>query len=161
MHFWKPERYYGAAFETVEQMLEQNRPDAVVIATPPNVRMASVPRCLELGLSVLSEKPLAISLEQAEQLAGLARDAAGFTAIGFCHRFTPAVQAIRKLIQGGQFGRVAEVRVNFSGPDPSRSTHWMSDPAISGGGVAIDNAVHAIDLFQFLCGPLDAEVTTG
>lgn len=140
MHFWKPERYYGAAFETVEQMLEQNRPDAVVIATPPNVRMASVPRCLELGLSVLSEKPLAI---------------------GFCHRFTPAVQAIRKLIQGGQFGRVAEVRVNFSGPDPSRSTHWMSDPAISGGGVAIDNAVHAIDLFQFLCGPLDAEVTTG
>ena len=126
----------------------------VIVCTPPSVRLAIVEASLQRGLAVLSEKPLAHTVAAAEKLAALASDHPHVvTAVGYCHRFTPAIVEMKRRIAAGEIGSISRFENTFAAPLAARmKQHWMSDPAISGGGSFIDTGCHSLDLFLHLIG---------
>ncbi|MFN3168204.1 MAG: Gfo/Idh/MocA family protein [Phycisphaeraceae bacterium] len=148
----------AATFESVASMLADDavceQLDGVVLCTPPAVRAELVGPLLERGIGVLMEKPAAHSLEHAQRLVDLAEQTPGVPArVAYCHRFTPAVVEMKRQIDAGELGELVRFENTFACWHPTMREHWMSDPALSGGGSLIDTGSHGLDLFHYLCGP--------
>ena len=154
----------AAAFGSVEEMLgtlgdtPAGVPDAAVVCTPPSARVEAAERLMAAGCSVLLEKPLAHTVVDAEALVRLA-DAhpAAVAVTGFCHRFTPAVDAMIGLVADGRIGEIVRCENTFAADLPHLRAHWMSDGAVAGGGSLIDTGLHSLDLFAYLFGPATVE----
>ncbi len=90
--------------------------DGVVVATPPPTHAALARECLEHDLSVLVEKPLALSSSDAEQLIELAGEQGRTLMVGHTFEYNPAVRLLRRLIESGELGKIFyidSVRVNL------------------------------------------------
>lgn len=125
----------------------------LILCTPPSVRVPIVEAALQRGIAVLAEKPLAHTVADARTLAALAAQYPNaVTAVGYCHRFTPAIVEMKRRIAAGAIGRISRFENTFAAPLPRMKDHWMSDPAISGGGSFIDTGCHSLDLFLHLVG---------
>ena len=140
----------GAMFEAIKAGNVQV--DGVVVCTPPNARISIVERAMSLGLGILVEKPLAHKLLDAQKLAKLAEGYRSVAAVGYCHRFTPAIAAMKRIMLSGQIGRPTRFENTFATYFPAQKDRWMSDVSISGGGSFMDTGCHSIDLFHFLIG---------
>lgn len=140
-------------FASVEELLRFDVPDGVIIATPPSARISILREVLPMGCHVLMEKPLAHTREHAQDIVELARQFPQAPVhVGFCHRFTGAAEVAKAQLEKGKIGDVVWMNINFSGNNPQMESRWMTDPALSGGGAAMDNACHAVDLFRFVIG---------
>jgi predicted dehydrogenase len=127
--------------------------DAAVVCTPPSVRVPIVEQLLANGLPVLVEKPLAHTLADSRRLQEIARAHPSIpTAVGYCHRFVPAVLEIKRRIEARELGTVLRFENTFAGWNARLREKWMSDPKLSGGGSFIDTGCHSLDLFFFLHG---------
>lgn len=154
------DRFGAKAFESVAHLLADATTaeaiGAALICTPPSARVDLVQQVLERGWAVLVEKPLAHRLIDAERLSRLS---ASFpnqpAAVGLCHRFTPAVDAMAEITRRGEIGRLVRVENVFAATIPGMDTHWMSDPEVSGGGSLLDAGSHSLDLMQHLVGPCE------
>jgi predicted dehydrogenase len=111
--------------------------DAVTIAAPTHLHREIAVACIERGIHVLVEKPIASSVEEGHEILNAARRAGVALMVGHVERFNPAVQAIKQAIQGEDILSIAITRV---GPFP---------PRMSNVGVVIDLAVHDIDLIRW------------
>jgi predicted dehydrogenase len=147
----------AAPFATIEQLLASDvakKIQGVVVCTPPSARVPIVKAALERGIAVLAEKPLAHKLPDARQLADLAAKHSNVvTAVGYCHRFTPAIIEMKRRVESGALGSVNRFENTFAFFGPAMQQKWMSDPAVAGGGSFIDTGCHSLDLFHFLVGP--------
>ena len=143
-------------FSSFEEFLaspEARNVNGVIVCTPPSARVCIVEAALERGLHVLAEKPIAHTLTDAKAQAALATKRPNVaTALGYCHRFTPAVVEMKRRIAAGEIGDVSRFENTFAAPLPRLKDHWMSDPAVSGGGSFIDTGCHGLDLFLHLVG---------
>ncbi|MCT9097971.1 Gfo/Idh/MocA family protein [Haloarchaeobius sp. HME9146] len=121
--------------------------DAVIVTTPNRFHEEYVTSALEAGLDVLVEKPLAHSVESAERIAAVARDADSFCMVGFHNRFAPTVEVLKEQQDQGRFGDVYHVEANYIRRRgvPGRGS-WFTDSSVAGGGSLIDIGAHAIDL---------------
>lgn len=150
------EKHGLRAYGDIEALLEREELDGIIIATPPSQREAIVEKALQRSLAVLSEKPLADSEESARRIFALSElYPTSQLHVGYCHRFTGAAQEARKILHENGIGEPVWMQIAFSSNTPTMEQHWMTDPLISGGGAAMDNACHALDLFQFLLGPIE------
>jgi predicted dehydrogenase len=141
---------YGAeVFEDHTEMYELV--DAVVVSTPNRFHEEYVVAALEAGLDVLVEKPLAHTLESAQRIADVARDADGFCMVGFHNRFWGPVQVLNSYREQGKLGDVTHVEANYIRRRgvPGRGS-WFTRKDVSGGGAVIDIGTHAIDLALYL-----------
>ncbi len=111
--------------------------DAVTIAAPTHLHRDLAVACIERGIHVLVEKPIASSVEEGRDILVAARRAGVALMVGHVERFNPAVQAIKQAIRGEDILSIAITRV---GPFP---------PRMSNVGVVIDLAVHDIDLIRW------------
>ncbi len=144
-----------AGYVSVDALLAEQSDviDALIVCTPPSARIDIIAAALERKIAVLAEKPLAHTLADARRLAELAQKHAHVpTAVGFCHRFVPAVVEMKRRAQAGDLGEIIRFENTFAGPNPGMQTKWMSDVALSGGGSFIDTGCHSLDLFRFLIG---------
>lgn len=135
--------------------------DAVVVCTPPSVRIPLVEAALSAGIPVLVEKPLAHQVEDALALVSLAQKYENIpTAVAYCHRYTPAIREMKRMAENGDLGDLVRFENTFACWHPTMQEHWMSDQAISGGGSLLDTGCHSLDLFHYLVGPsqVDAAV---
>lgn len=140
-------------YGSLPEMLAAHSLDGVILATPPIGREELMRPALEAGCHILCEKPLAHAFENAKSIHKLAKlHPASRVHLGFCHRFSDAVIKARSMIEEGSLGKVVWINIIFTGYAPVMKERWFTDPAISGGGVAIDGACHALDLFRFLGG---------
>ena len=153
------------AFSDLDQLLNdepaRSRVEAVVICTPPSVRIGLVQAALAAGLPVLVEKPLAHKVEDALALVNLAQKYDKTpTAVAYCHRYTPAIREMKRMAENGDLGDLVRFENTFACWHPGMQTHWMSDAAVSGGGSLLDTGCHSLDLFHYLVGPshVDAAV---
>jgi predicted dehydrogenase len=140
-------------YGTVAALLESDdRPDAVIVCTPPSVRGDVIEPAVEAGLAVLCEKPLSRSTAEADALVDLAdrHDAAERCFVGYCHRFAPAVVEMRRRLEAGDLGTLIRFENTFACWHPTMRDRWMSDIPISGGGSFLDTGCHSLDLFRFL-----------
>jgi predicted dehydrogenase len=111
--------------------------DAVTIAAPTHLHRDLAIACINRGVHVLVEKPIASSVEEGRAIIAAARRAGVALMIGHVERFNPAVEAIKDAIRGEDILSIAITRV---GPFP---------PRMSNVGVVIDLAVHDIDLIRW------------
>ena len=128
--------------------------DGLIVAAPPSVREPIVAAALERQIPLLLEKPLAHTCQAAERINTLSRSAPCTPIhVAYCHRFTPAMVEMRRMIEAGRIGQPLRFENVFASWHPKMERAWMSEPALSGGGVFIDTGSHSIDLFHFLLGP--------
>ncbi len=138
-------------YETVGELLQRSEIDGAIVATPPSAREEIISALLDRKIFVLSEKPLASHPDAADRLASHPH-AEHYLKVGYCHRFTGAALQAREFIQRGILGTPIWMNICFSGWMPEMEQHWMTTPALSGGGALLDNGCHALDLLSFLIG---------
>src|SRR6266567_2456652 len=129
--------------------------DAVDIALPNHLHPEVAIAAARAGKIVLCEKPLALSLSDAQAMADAARGVA--TMVWFNYRRVPAIAYAHELIQAGRLGTVFHYNAAYRqqwGPDRSRDGTWKMDPALAGSGVADDLLTHLLDTALYLNGPV-------
>ena len=147
-------------FADHHSMLAAVRPDVVHVCTPHDQHAPVVLDCVAAGVSVIVEKPLAHTLAEAEKVVA-ASDAAPAVRIGVCfqNRYNQTVQATRRLLESSSLGAVLGGTATLSwhrSADYYRARPWRGEAARSGGGVLINQAIHTIDLMQWLLGEVMA-----
>lgn len=148
----RAEKEWGVpAYETVEELLEKAKPDAVSICSPPKFHAEAAVKCLNAGVAVLCEKPMARTVAEAEQIQAAAKSSGVPLMLAFCHRYHPPVVAAKKAIDSGELGEIRMVRNRFGGFQDMTPT-WFANPDVAGGGTVLDTSIHSIDLFHFLAG---------
>jgi predicted dehydrogenase len=150
------ERTGAKGFESVEAFMAAKPREiaqAALVCTPPSARMIIVGKVLASGLAVMVEKPIAHKLADAQALLGMSYQYRNVVAaVGYCHRFTPAMIEMKKRADAGELGTVVRFENTFACWHPTMEKHWMSDPAASGGGSFIDTGCHSLDLYRYLVG---------
>ena len=131
-----------------------NRPDidAVTIVTPTPTHRDLCLQALAAGKHVLAEKPMAMNVGEAEEMAAAAESAGVTAMINFEFRFTPQRLHVQRLLAEGYLGRLRHgmVELYWAPPLAERELNWRSQAAM-GGGVLNEHGSHYIDaLHQWL-----------
>jgi scyllo-inositol 2-dehydrogenase (NADP+) len=149
------EKYAGVpCFQQYTHMLDEARPEAVLIATPSRLHGPMVRAALTRGIHVFCEKPFSLDPADGEQLAALARTSGLVNQIGYHYRYVATYQEMAHLLAAECIGQVHHVQADAYGPVvlKAQSATWRSDKA-EGGGCLYDYACHVIDLVTFMFGP--------
>ena len=154
---------YGCSWHTsLEDMLSGAEVDAVCVCTPSGMHADHAIAALESGKDVVIEKPVDVTLKAADRLLEVQRVTGRKVAVVSQHRFDPATLAVREAVSNGEFGRLtsgsAEVRW-WRSQAYYDSGGWRGTWELDGGGVLINQAIHSIDLLQWLMGTV-VEVTS-
>ncbi len=153
------ERLGFASTETDwRRMIERDEIDLIDICTPGDSHAEIAIAALQAGKHVLCEKPLANTVQEAEQMAAAASAAAehGVSAMcGFTYRRTPALALAHRLLEAGRIGTVRQVRAQYLQDwlaDPDAPMTWRLDKSKSGSGALGDLGAHLVDTAQWLTG---------
>ena len=144
------------AFSDYGQMLDWGRFDAVYVAAPVDLHAPQTIDALRRGFHVLVEKPMALSVGEAESMVEEARAAGLKLGIAYYHRLAPINRQVREIVAAGEIGDLVALHGNASSRfslGPSHPKYWRVDAAQSGGGPLMDIGTHRLDLFQALAGP--------
>lgn len=140
-------------------LLEALRPDVVHICTPHDRHASIAADCLERGVHVIVEKPLAHTLAEGRRLVGAA--AAGGAKIGVCfqNRYNATSQAMHSLLSSGSLGSVLGASATVLWQRTAEYYEhrpWRGSWAGGGGGLLMNQAIHTVDLLQWLVGRVTA-----
>ena len=124
-----------------DNILQIDDIELVNICVPTVFHHDVVMSAIEAGKNVLVEKPIASKLNEAKEMIDAAKDAGVTLATGHVERFNPAVRVAKDLIDSGEIGEIVTANSKRLGPYP---------PRIRDVGVAIDLAIHDIDIFNYL-----------
>ncbi len=153
------ERYAYARVEPDwRSLVEAPDVDLVVTCLPPSYNREVVLGAAAAGKHVVSEKPLATDADTGAELLAACRRAGVFHGLGAAYRWTPALRAIRELIDGGELGEIRSIRATFLldyAADPDVPLLWRFQKALAGGGIAIDTGYHLADTARYLVGEID------
>ncbi|WP_299625886.1 Gfo/Idh/MocA family protein [Pelagibius sp.] len=140
--------------------------DVVSITTPNALHPAMAIEAARNGKHIYCEKPLALTLEEAEAMAAAVRTAGVKSLVGYNYTKNPAISHAKRLIEEGAIGRPVHFRGCFDEDylaDPQLPHSWRMQKAKAGSGALGDLGSHLINMAQFLCGPIEAvtaELTT-
>lgn len=143
-----------------KEMIEAEKPELVSIATESGIHAEIALYCIENKINVIIEKPMAMSMEDADRIIEAAK--ANNVKVSACHqnRFNVAIQELRKAIEAGRFGKLSHgsihVRWNrdhgYYDQASWRGT-WAQD-----GGALMNQCIHGIDLLRWMMGDEIEEV---
>ena len=136
-------RYGTQAYSDHIRLLDELRPDAVTVAVPTVEHLHVALECIEHGVHLLVEKPIAFTVEEGRQIIAAAEQAGVKLMVGHVERFNPAVLALKQHLAAGKLGRVFQIEAHREGPFPSR---------VQDVGVVIDLAVHDLDVMRYVSG---------
>lgn len=137
-----------------KELLEKEKPELVAIATESGKHAAIALDCIAAGCHVIIEKPIALSIADADAIIRAGKDANVVVCANHQNRFNKSVQYIRKALEEGRFGKLlhgaAHVRWNrgksYYEQAPWRGT-WSQD-----GGCLMNQCIHNIDLLRWMLG---------
>lgn len=161
----KYEREYGCrACDSLEKMLEAERPDVLHICTPHYLHVPMAQYALKKGIHVFSEKPPVISEEQLTCLEKAVSEGPGRAGFCFQNRYNPSVLFVKKLLASGKAGKVKGARgIVTWHRDAAYYTEsgWRGKLETEGGGALINQSIHTMDLLGvFLGKPVSVEAQT-
>lgn len=145
-------RVYGDA----KEMLGSGEVEAALVCTPHPIHGRLVIAAADAGIHVMCEKPMTIDLGEADRMIAATKAAGVKFGVIFQRRFWPAAQRMRAAIDAGKVGRLTlgECAVRIWRPrEYFASEPWRGKWATEGGGVLMNQAVHAIDQLQWFMGP--------
>ncbi len=141
-------------YKSYQEMIAKEKLDGVSVCSIPSTHKEIVFDLLEAGIHILCEKPLAISVKEAEQMLIKAQEKKLLLLPAHKFRFFDEVSAAKEVLQQGVLGRILNFRLMFGGQIDMAGT-WYANKAISGGGVIMDNGPHALDLARYLFGEIE------
>lgn len=147
------------SFTTVEDLLKLGL-DAVYISSVNDKHKAQLEAAAAHGCHIYCEKPLALSLEDAESMVETCKRHNVTFATNHHLRWAASHQAIRKAITDGLIGNVLSARVFHAVYLPPHLQGWRIDKPSSGGGVVLDITVHNCDILAYLLGEYPLTVTS-
>jgi predicted dehydrogenase len=140
-------------FAHYTDMLDAVKPRAAVIASPNATHSRIAIDCLERGVAVLVEKPVADTVEDARRISAAAAKAGVPAIVGHQRRHNPIVRRARKMIDDGLLGRPVclTAQSTWYKPPDYFATQWRRE---KGGGPILINLIHDIDQLRFLFGDI-------
>jgi predicted dehydrogenase len=121
--------------------------DLVYIATPPFLHHPQALAALQAGKHVIVEKPLALTVHQADDLVAVAREQDRLLVANLMQRYNPLYEAVRRLVGGRILGELLRGSFeNYASDENLPPDHWFWDRARSG-GIFVEHGVHFFDLF--------------
>ena len=148
-------------YADAESMFQAGGIDAVIIATPTEKHHKIVMVALTHRLTVLVEKPIAATVEEARDITRFANEQGCHVLVGHQRRYYPCTEKARDIIQSGQLGTLIAVIGQWTvrKDDPYYAPQWRRE--IEAGPI-LTNLIHEIDLLRFICGDIatvSAEIT--
>ncbi|MDQ0971618.1 putative dehydrogenase [Neobacillus niacini] len=147
-------------FNDHQDMLETIPMDAVLICSPHTLHYQQVVDSIHHGCHVLIEKPMACSLDEAEQLIELAKKAKRVLQVSYQRHFEPSFLYIREALSNGTIGKLTSVTASLYQDWKHLTTGtWRQNPSLSGGGMLMDSGSHIVDVLLWTTGlkPLEVE----
>jgi predicted dehydrogenase len=143
-----------AVYKDYREMLAKQKPDIVTIATESGKHPEIAVTCIEAGCHVICEKPMALSVKDADKMITAAKKNKRKLAVCFQNRFNAPIQTLRTALEAGRFGKILhgmiQIRWNrneaYYAEAPWRGT-WEQD-----GGTLMNQCTHGIDLLQWMMG---------
>ena len=157
-------KYGGNAYTDYREMLEDARPDAVHLCVPHYLHPVIAEYAMQHHCSVLSEKPMAIRLEDAERCVKTAEETGVLYGVIYQCRYNTASRFVKNALESGKLGKIISARSTLTW---LRSDHYYDDSDWKGtwdkegGGVVIDQAIHSIDLANWMIGSDPLYVSAG
>jgi len=143
---------FGAVASSGIKELLNSGIDAVYVASPANKHLEQVISCAMAKKHVLCEKPLGMTVAEAEKMIRICEDEGVILGVGLMMRFVEQHKAALEMIQSGKLGKPVYGRAQLSCWYPPVAGAWRQDPVTGGGGSLMDMGSHCIDLLEMFFG---------
>ena len=152
-------KYSGSGcFKTYDEVLVSKEIDIVDICVPHDEHLSVVLAATKAGKHILSEKPIAKTLSEADQILDAVKKSGVRFFVAECYRFYPSAVKARELIDEGVIGKPFLIHVNslqFHTP-----SGWRRDKEKTGGGVLIDRGIHFVNYLRLVGGKINTVFAT-
>ncbi len=139
--------------DDVGQLFQRDDVDLIYIATPPFLHYPQALAALQAGKHVIVEKPLALTVGQADELLAVARRHDRLLVANLMQRYNPLFEGVRRLVESRLLGEVLHgFFENYASDENLPATHWFWERSKSG-GIFVEHGVHFFDLFAGWLGP--------
>ncbi|MGJ8640488.1 MAG: Gfo/Idh/MocA family protein [Opitutaceae bacterium] len=145
-------------YDDADALINDPEVDAIYIATPPSSHAELAIKVAAAGKPCYVEKPMACSAKECDTMVDAFKEAQQPLSVAYYRRALPHFQRVKGMIDGEEFGELEALKYTFANSaqcDPEKVSGWRFKPEISGGGLFWDLGSHALDLFDYWCGPLE------
>jgi predicted dehydrogenase len=141
-------------YECADALIADPGVDAVYIATPPGSHAAYALAVAAEGKPAYVEKPMARHAAECDRMVEAFRAKGLPLFVAYYRRRLPCFLKVEELLRSGSIGRVTGVTYRLCEPNHRKGGEWRHDAELAGGGYFLDLASHALDLLDYLVGPL-------
>jgi UDP-N-acetyl-2-amino-2-deoxyglucuronate dehydrogenase len=149
--------YGGVVYDDVERFLDHRPLDIVAIGSPSGLHAGEAIAAIGRGIHVLSEKPLDVTTERVDRVIAAADSGGVKVGVFFQDRLKPDIAAMKQMIVSGQLGKpifaAGHVRW-YRPPEYYATSRWRGTRSLDGGGALMNQAIHTVDVLQWLFGPV-------
>ena len=141
-------------FKSIEELLTNNRPDGLVLATPNHLHVPQALQCIDAGMPILLEKPMATSVAEGEQLVRVVEATGAKVLIGHHRAHSPIMAKAREVLGSGKLGQLVAVMGSATFFKPNQyyaDAPWRRE---LGGGPILLNMIHEVHNLRMLCGEI-------
>lgn len=146
----------GARVSTLEDVLANKEVGAVFITTPTATHADVITQCAKAGKAIFVEKPVAHTLDAAQQVVNVVKETGVACQVGFQRRFDPAYIEVKKRIDAGEIGKLENFRAVSRDPFQPPTSYLATC-----GGMLVDLGIHDFDSARFFCGEVEEVYATG
>lgn len=149
--------YGGAVYDDLDRFLDHRPLDIVAIGSPSGLHADQAIAAIGRGLHVLSEKPLDVTTAKVDRVIAAAERGGVKVGVFFQDRLKPDIAAMKAMIAGGRLGTpifaAGHVRW-YRPPEYYGASRWRGTWELDGGGALMNQAIHTVDVLQWLFGPV-------
>ncbi|GFM71122.1 Gfo/Idh/MocA family protein [Pseudomonas capsici] len=141
-----------------QQLIDDPQVQVVAITTPNHLHFPMAMAAIAAGKAVYCEKPLAVSLAQADEMRRSAEAAGVVTQVGYNYQHNPIIDLAKEMIEAGELGEIISFQGEFSEDfmgDPASPWSWRCEAAHAGGALA-DLGSHLLAMARYLLGDIEA-----
>jgi 1,5-anhydro-D-fructose reductase (1,5-anhydro-D-mannitol-forming) len=154
------EHNISECFATREALCASPEIDVVFITSPDAMHKDDMLLALKYGKAVLCEKPLAMSADEAAEMAAAATAAGVLFGVGQNFRFNRSVEWLREQVAAGRIGVPQLAHAEYCYPAGTAPRKWIADPTLASGGPIADVGVHCIDTLRYVLGAEVSSIST-
>ena len=141
-------------YKTIDELLQSNRPDGLILATPNQLHVSQALQCMEAKLPILLEKPIATTVAEGEKIVAMVAATNAKVLIGHHRAHSPIMAKAKEVIDSGKLGKLVAFMgsATFFKPD-----HYFADAPWRkelGAGPILINMIHEVHNMRMLCGDI-------
>lgn len=139
-----------------EEIIRDQEIEIVIICTPNFYNKDLTMRSLSAGKHVFCEKPPAFTAEDIREIRAVEAESGKKLMYGFNHRHHDSVIKMKQIVDSKQYGDILWMRGRYGKSVTSDyKNEWRAKKELAGGGILMDQGIHMLDLFNYLCGGYD------